>query len=127
LWKRIDQSYDSAIFIRGLPRLGLHDLAHWLCMAHLLSRSGKSVIRDWATRCLAAQGIMTSIVAGKLIVDRELCRPDITGVHAATYMASTYEEAGIKQQFEQLGMELYQIGYGSMYGYNGTAQSQPRA
>jgi tetratricopeptide (TPR) repeat protein len=127
LWKRLDQSYDSAIFIRGLPRLGLHDLAHWLCMAHLLSRAGKSVIRDWATRCLAAQGIMTSIVAGKLIVNRELCRPDITGVHAATYMASTYEEAGIKEQFEQLGMELYQIGYGSMYGYNGTAQSQPRA
>jgi hypothetical protein len=122
LWKRLNQSYDSTLFPPRLPRLGLHDLSHWLCMAHLLSRSDKLIIRDWATRCLNAQGIVTSVVEGEVVIDRKLARPDITGVHAATYLASTYEEKDVKKGFEELAMELYLIGYGSMFGYNSTSR-----
>ncbi|KJX98290.1 TPR domain-containing protein [Zymoseptoria brevis] len=127
LWKRIDQSYDDKHFVHGLPRLGLHDLAHWLCMAHLLQHSDKLTVREWATRCLHSQGLMIEMVDGKLTIDRKLARPDITGVHAATYMASTYEEEDVKTQFEDLAKELYQIGHGVMYGYNSTSQVQARS
>ncbi|EGP88877.1 uncharacterized protein MYCGRDRAFT_39064 [Zymoseptoria tritici IPO323] len=124
LWKRLDESYDDKVFTRGLPRRGLRDLAHWLCMAHMLLGSHHSTIQDWATRCLQSQGILISMVDHKLIVDRKLSQHDDTGVHAATYLASVYQDQdpAIATQLEGLASELYQIRVGSMHGYNGNSR-----
>lgn len=117
---QVANSYDGTLF-KGLPRLGLHDLDHWLCMAYILSGAEKEV-REAGLTVLRDQGLELTIKNNKVSILRPHCRPDVTGIHAATYVAAGYYKEGqtkVGDQLEALAEELYRIGYGTTKGYHG--------
>lgn len=121
---QVARSYDAARF-KGLPCIGLHDLDHWLCMAYILS-GAENKVREAGLAVLRDQGLELTIKKDKVCITRPHCRPDVTGIHAATYIAAGYYKAGnikIGDQLEALAQELYRIGYGTTHGYHSRSSS----
>lgn len=124
LREQVAESYDSTLF-KGLPRLGLQDLDHWLCMAYILS-GAETKVRKAGLAVLRDLGIEMMIKKNKLSTIRPFCRPDVTGIHAATYIAASYYKEGntkVGDQLEAFARELYRIGYGTMRGYHSRSSS----
>lgn len=121
---QVASSYDSIVF-RSLPRLGLHDLDHWLCMAYILS-GAEDRVREAGFAVLRDQGIELTIKKDKISVVRPFCRPDVTAIHATTYIAAGYFQKGndkVGDQLEAFAKELHRIGYGTMRGYHSSSRS----
>lgn len=122
---QVANSYDPTLF-KGLPLLGLHDIDHWLCMAYILSGAEKKV-REAGLAVLRDQGFELTIKNNKLSISRPHCRPDVTGIHAATYIAAGYFKEGnakVGNQLEAFAEELYRIGYGTTRGYQGRLSAE---